>query len=142
MTIIAHTLRATFSVALLVAGLNAAAARCDAIFGESPTLDELFTDKPRFDKKTVCIDGIATAVNETTSCAGNDYTTVVVTEPTSSRRVVVFIWGHPGIANNAQVQCSGKFEIKKVVQSRCNGTVRRIPFEDQISGVCTAINRQ
>jgi hypothetical protein len=131
-------LRATFSVALLVAGLSVAAARCDAIFGESPTLDELISDKQRFDKKPVCIEGIASGVNETTSCSGNDYTTIVVTEPQSNRKVTVFMWGHPGIAPNAQIQCSGKFEIKKVVTSRCNGTVRRIPFEDQISGTCAA----
>jgi len=90
MKVIAHSLRATFSIFLVVAGLNVAAARCDAIFGESPTLDELFTDKQRFDKKVVCIEGIASGVNEKTSCAGNDYTTIVVTDPQSNRKITVF----------------------------------------------------
>jgi hypothetical protein len=120
---------------------DAANARCIKVANASDCIevvgiDDVFSDKQRYDNKLLAIEGIAAAVKETTSCSGNDYTTVIVRDPQNGRKITVFAWGHLGIKNEAPIQCSGTFQVKKVVQSRCNGQVRRIPFSDQISGMC------
>jgi hypothetical protein len=61
-----------------------------------------------FDHLPVTLQGMATAVKETTSQRGNDYTTFKLQDGGDS--VSIFTWGHPPLGNGDRVQVEGVFE--------------------------------
>ena len=136
-----RSLEALVSVMLVGFLTNVAAARCIKIANSSECtdvvrIDEIFADKRRFDKQKLAIEGIAATVKETLSCAKNAYTTIVVRDQQTGGKITVFSFGHLGIKNNAPIQCSGSFQMEKIVHSRCDGQYRQFRFYDQIDGIC------
>jgi hypothetical protein len=63
-----------------------------------------------FDHQNVTLQGSVEALKETTSRAGNDYTTFKLQDQTCA--VTVFTWGHPTLANNDHVRVDGVFETE------------------------------
>jgi hypothetical protein len=63
-----------------------------------------------FDHQTVTLQGTATALKETTSRRGNDYTTFKLQDPSGCGGVNIFAWGHPALNNGDQVRVEGVFE--------------------------------
>jgi len=63
-----------------------------------------------FDRQTITLQGIATAVKRTTSRRGNDYTLFKVQGPDGCGTVDVFIWGHPKLSDGDRVHVEGVFE--------------------------------
>jgi hypothetical protein len=63
-----------------------------------------------FDRQTITLQGIATAVKRTTSRRGNDYMLFKVQGPDGCGTVDVFIWGHPKISDGDRVRVEGVFE--------------------------------
>ena len=50
-----------------------------------------------FNHQTVTLQGTATALKETTSHRGNDYTTFKLQDPSGCGAVNIFTWGHPAL---------------------------------------------
>jgi hypothetical protein len=70
-------------------------------------------DKPAsFNHQTVTLQGIVTALKETTSRRGNDYTTFKLQDPSGCGAVTIFTWGHPTLNNRDQVRVDGVFETE------------------------------
>ena len=70
-------------------------------------------DKPAsFDHQTVTLNGKVTALKETTSRRGNDYTTFKLQDPSGCGAVNIFTWGHPSLNNGDQVRVDGVFETE------------------------------
>jgi hypothetical protein len=66
-----------------------------------------------FDHQNVALQGNVAALRETTSRAGNDYTTFKLQDPTTgSCTVSIFTWGHPALTNGASVRVEGLFETE------------------------------
>jgi hypothetical protein len=63
-----------------------------------------------FNHITVTLQGTATALKETTSHRGNDYTTFKLQDPSRCGGVNIFAWGHPALNNGDQVRVEGVFE--------------------------------
>ena len=67
-----------------------------------------------FDRQTITLQGIATAVKRTTTRRGNDYTLFKVQGPGGCGTVDVFIWGHPKLSDRdrdrVRVRVEGVFE--------------------------------
>jgi hypothetical protein len=63
-----------------------------------------------FDHQTVSLQGTATALKETTSRRGNDYTTFNLNDASGCGAVKVFTWGHAAMSNGDQVRVEGVFE--------------------------------
>ena len=63
-----------------------------------------------FDRQTITLQGIATAVKITTSRRGNDYTLFKVQDAGGCGTVEVFIWGHPKISDGDRIWVEGVFE--------------------------------
>jgi hypothetical protein len=63
-----------------------------------------------FNHQTVTLQGMATALKETTSHRGNEYTTFKLQDPSGCGGVNVFAWGHPALNNGDQVRVEGVFE--------------------------------
>ena len=63
-----------------------------------------------FDRQTITLQGVATAVKRTTSRRGNDYTLFKVQGPGGCGTVDVFIWGHPKLSDGDRVHVEGVFE--------------------------------
>jgi hypothetical protein len=63
-----------------------------------------------FNHQTVTLQGTATALKETTSHRGNDYTTFKLQDPSGCGAVSVFTWGHAAMSNGDQVRVEGVFE--------------------------------
>jgi hypothetical protein len=70
-------------------------------------------DKPAsFDHQTVTLKGTVTALKETTSRRGNDYTTFKLQDPSGCGAINIFTWGHPTLSNGDQVRVDGVFETE------------------------------
>jgi RecJ-like exonuclease len=70
-------------------------------------------DKPAsFNHQTVTLQGIVTALKETTSRRGNDYTTFKLQDPSGCGAVSIFAWGHPTVNNGDRVHVDGVFETE------------------------------
>jgi hypothetical protein len=65
-----------------------------------------------FDHQNVTLQGNVSALRETTSRAGNDYTTFKLRDQGGSCAVDIFTWGHPPLANNSRVRVDGVFETE------------------------------
>lgn len=65
-----------------------------------------------FDHQTVTLQGTATALKETTSRRGNDYTTFKLEDPSGCGAVKIFTWGHPTLSNGDHVRVEGVFETE------------------------------
>jgi hypothetical protein len=68
----------------------------------------------QYDHQMVTVQGTASAVAETTSRRGNDYTTFRVRDANGCT-VKVFSWGHPGIKNGDGAEVIGTYEQVKHV---------------------------
>ena len=66
----------------------------------------------KYDHQTVALQGTATALKETTSQRGNDYTTFNLQDPSGCGAVKVFAWGHAAMSNGDQVRVEGVFETE------------------------------
>jgi hypothetical protein len=69
-----------------------------------------------FDHQNVTVQGSAASLRETTSQAGNDYTTFKLQDQGGSCAISVFIWGHPTLSNNDHVRVDGVFETEHHVR--------------------------
>jgi hypothetical protein len=65
-----------------------------------------------FDHQTVTLQGTATAVGETTSRRGNDYTIFKLQGPNGCGTVDIFTWGHPTLSSGEHVRVDGVFETE------------------------------
>ncbi len=65
-----------------------------------------------FDHQTVTLLGTVSALKETTSRRGNDYTTFKLQDPSGCGAVNVFTWGHPTMNNDDHVRVEGVFETE------------------------------
>jgi hypothetical protein len=65
-----------------------------------------------FDQKAVTLEGTAESVKETTSGAGNDYTTFKLEDPNGASAISIFLWGHPALMNGDHVRVEGVFETE------------------------------
>jgi hypothetical protein len=65
-----------------------------------------------FDHQTVTLQGTVTALKETTSHRGNDYTTFKLEDPGGCGAVAIFSWGHPPLNNGDHVRVEGLFETE------------------------------
>ncbi len=73
-------------------------------------LCSLVTKPANFDRQAVTLQGTATAVKETTSRQGNNYTLFKLQDPGGCGAVNVFTWGHPKLSNGDHVRVEGVFE--------------------------------
>lgn len=92
----------TFALLTTVATSNAAEVGVCAIVAKPAN----------FDHQTVALQGTATALKETTSRRGNDYTTFKLQDPSGCGAVSIFTWGHPTLSNGDHVSVEGVFETK------------------------------
>ena len=74
------------------------------------TVCQLVAKPASFDHQNVTLQGTIAALRETTSRAGNDYTTFKLQDGTCS--VTVFTWGHPSLTNSDPVRVDGVFETE------------------------------
>jgi hypothetical protein len=74
------------------------------------TVHSIIASPNSFDHQTVTLQGTATAVKETTSQRGNDYTTFKLQDSDSGDSVSIFTWGHPLLGNGDHVRVEGVFE--------------------------------
>ena len=65
-----------------------------------------------FDHQSVTLQASVSALKETTSRRGNDYTTFKLQDPSGCGAVTIFIWGHPSLSNGDQVRVEGVFETE------------------------------
>ena len=63
-----------------------------------------------FDHQSVTLQGTVAALRETTSRAGNDYTTFKLQD--GGCDVNIFTWGHPTLTNGDHVRVEGVFETE------------------------------
>ncbi len=69
-------------------------------------------DSPaKFDHESVSVEGTVAALRETTSRAGNDYSTFMLRNGRGDA-LKVFIWGHPTLMNGDHVRVDGTFETE------------------------------
>lgn len=66
---------------------------------------------PAFDHKSVSLEGVVADLKETTSRAGNDYSTFMLNDKAGCG-IMVFTWGHPQISNGSAVHIDGVFEVE------------------------------
>jgi hypothetical protein len=64
----------------------------------------------KYDHQTVALQGTTTALKETTSQRGNEYTTFNLQDPSGCGAIKVFTWGHPAMNNGDHVRVEGTFE--------------------------------
>lgn len=76
---------------------------------EAATVLEISANPMLFDGRSVAVEGTADDVLETTSHAGNGYSTFQLRDGAGDA-VTVFTWGHPNIRNGNQVQVIGVFQ--------------------------------
>ena len=67
-----------------------------------------------FNRQNVTLEGTVTALKETTSPKGNDYTTFKLEDPSGCGTVKIFTWGHPTISDSDQVRVEGVFETEHI----------------------------
>jgi hypothetical protein len=73
---------------------------------------EIVARPASFDHKSIMLQGRATAVKETTSRRGNDYTTFKLQGPNGCGAVDIFTWGHHTLTNGDHVRVDGVFETE------------------------------
>ena len=66
----------------------------------------------QFDGQTLTLRGTITALNETVSRGGNDYTTFKL-QDADGRAVSIFKWGHPSLKDGDWVEVEGIFRQTK-----------------------------
>ncbi len=74
------------------------------------SLCSLVAKPANFDRQAVILRGRATAVKETTSRQGKNYTLFKLQDPGDCGTVDVFTWGHPKLSNGDHVRVEGVFE--------------------------------
>jgi hypothetical protein len=73
-------------------------------------LCSLVAKPANFDRQAVTLHGTATAVKESTSRQGNNYTLFELQDPGGCGAVNVFTWGRPKLSNGDHVRVDGVFE--------------------------------
>ena len=73
---------------------------------------EIVAKPTDFDHRSVTLQGMATALKETTSQRGNDYTTFKLQDPSGCGAITVFVWGHAAMNNGDHVRVDGVFETE------------------------------
>ena len=71
---------------------------------------QLVAKPASFDHQNVILQGSVMGLKETTSRAGNDYTTFKLQD--GSCTVSIFAWGHPALTNSDHVRIEGVFETE------------------------------
>ena len=74
---------------------------------------QLVAKSASFDYQNVTLPGNVAELKETTSRAGNDYTTFKLRDQSGSCAVNIFTWGHPALTNNNPVRVEGVFETDR-----------------------------
>jgi hypothetical protein len=69
-------------------------------------------NRTSFDHQDLTLQGTVVGLKETTSRAGNDYTTFKLQDPSGNCSVSVFTWGHPMLMNDDHVRVDGVFETE------------------------------
>jgi len=78
------------------------------------TIASIIAEPAKFDGTTITVQGAAASVKETTSRAGNDYTTFQIQDAAGSA-VRVFSWGHPDIIDGDRLEVTGVYQqVKRV----------------------------
>lgn len=85
--------------------------QCDPAGASEVAIHSIVADPAEFDHQNVTLVGSILALRETTSHAGNDYTTFRLQDPNGDA-VVVFIWGHPALTDGDHVRVDGVFETE------------------------------
>jgi hypothetical protein len=67
-------------------------------------------NRAKFDHQNVVLAGTVSALKETTSKAGNAYTTFKLED--GNCFLDIFSWGHPALADGCEVQIEGVFEVE------------------------------
>ncbi len=75
------------------------------------TVHSIVASPASFDHRNVTLRGNVADLKETTSHAGNDYTTFKLQDASGSA-VTVFEWGHPALTNGSPVRVQGEFETE------------------------------
>ena len=73
---------------------------------------EIVAKPASFNHQAVTLQGIVTALKETTSRRGNDYTTFKLKDPSGCGAVTIFTWGPPTLNNRDQVRVDGVLETE------------------------------
>jgi hypothetical protein len=94
---------------LLVGALVLAAGWWGATRASEVTIRSIVTEPTNFDQQSIIVIGTVADLNETTSNAGNDYTTFQL-EDAGGNTVKIFIWGHPDVRDGERVHVDGEFE--------------------------------
>jgi hypothetical protein len=71
---------------------------------------QLAANRVSFDHQNVSLQGVVISLKETTSRAGNDYTTFKLQD--GGCDVNTFMWGHPTLTNGDRVHVDGVFETE------------------------------
>jgi hypothetical protein len=95
-----------FTGAVLLALLSWGAARASEV-----AIHSIVAAPTKFDHQNVTLVGSITDLKETTSRAGNDYTTFKLQDP-SGDVLTIFVWGHPALRNGVRVSVDGVFETE------------------------------
>lgn len=104
----------TFVSPRLLAGLTAAALTLwsGITNAAEATICQLVAKPASFDHQNVTVQGSVAALRETTSRAGNDYTTFKLQDQGGSCAISIFTCGHPALSNNDHVRVDGVFETE------------------------------
>lgn len=73
------------------------------------TVASIIANPTQFNGTLVTVRGTVGALRETTSHAGNDYSTFQVRDRAGGA-IKVFVWGHPHLMNGNAVKVIGRFE--------------------------------
>jgi uncharacterized protein YdeI (BOF family) len=97
----------------LLAGITAAVLISSAVTNAAEVaICQLVAKPASFDHQNVTLQGNVAGLKETTSRAGNDYTTFKLQDQGGSCAVNIFTWGHPTLTNNDHVRVEGTFETE------------------------------
>jgi uncharacterized protein YdeI (BOF family) len=78
--------------------------------GADITVCSIAANRTSFDHQNVSLQGAVVSLRETTSRAGNDFTTFKLQD--GGCDVNIFIWGHPALTNGDHVRVEGVFETE------------------------------
>jgi hypothetical protein len=84
---------------------------CGATRASEAAVHSIVATPAKFDHQQVQLEGNVSELKETTSHAGNDYTTFKL-EDASGSTLTIFIWGHPALGNGERVRVDGVFETE------------------------------
>jgi hypothetical protein len=74
-------------------------------------IHSIVANPAEFDHQNVTVVGSIADLKETTSHAGNDYTTFQL-QDTGANALTIFIWGHPVLTDGENVRVNGVFETE------------------------------